>query len=64
MIDRVNRLVGRFVRTFGLSPDVIYYKEGRPAAFRMFDRNGKFITYEAEELENGQIICRAIVKQL
>jgi len=61
-MSRVNRVISTFVKCFGMSQDVVYYKEGRPVAFKIFDRNGKTLILVAEETKNGNVICTAIVK--
>ena len=62
MRTRVNAVVSRFTKKFGVSPDVIFYDDGLVVAFKVFNKNGKIISMEAREMENGKIICRKEIK--
>ena len=62
MRARVNAVVSKFTKKFGVSPDVIFYDDGLVIAFKVFSKNGKIISMEARETENGKIVCKKEIK--
>jgi hypothetical protein len=62
MMRRVNAVVSRFTKKFGVSPDVIFYDDGLVVAFKVFNKNGKIISMEARETGDGRIICKKEIK--
>jgi hypothetical protein len=62
MQKRVNAVVGKFTKKFGVSPDVVFYDDGLIVAFKTFKKDGKIVSMVARETEDGKIICKREVK--
>ena len=62
MRTRVNAVVSRFTKKFGVSHDVIFYDDGLIVAFKTFSKDGKVISMVARETEDGKIICKKEIK--
>ena len=64
MRDRLNKVLGTFTKCFGLTPDVVFYEDGKIVAFRSFSRKKKYIACIAEGMQNNEVICKVIVDEL
>jgi hypothetical protein len=57
MEERVALVKGKFANEFGLSPDVIFYENGKIVAFRIITEENKVVSLIAEESNKGIINC-------
>ena len=65
MMERVNKVKEIFAEFFGLSPDIIYYKEGKIEAFRIITKNNEtlmLVVQESNKDNSYNVLVRKIIE--
>ena len=64
MEQRINKIKQLFAEFFGLTPDVIYYKEGKVEAFRIISKGKDILMLVVQEYDHKDNSYNVLVRKI